>query len=299
MLAEVGLWARPAQAGDVFTQTCLALGLGHESLVVMLEAYFDESGTHGDRSDAVSVGGFLASREQWEAFSLEWKALLERESIKVFHRVDLECFQKEFKRENGWDEARRDRVVNEAQTIIGKHVQIGFVHSVIKSHYDEVITDDSVRRRLGRHYYTFCAQACMRKIAVWAAFSSHNEAISYFFEDGARGSGELYQLMSRITKRKAVKAVFRYRGLSFFPKYDETVDGVLFPGVVQLQSADLLAYEGFKLMENRFTGSVRRPIRKSMLHLLGLPFPIESNYHEREGLIELDRRVKNGELTYP
>jgi hypothetical protein len=282
---------------DAFAHLCSALSISDASLVIMLAAYFDESGTHDD-SDAVTVGGFVASRERWEAFEAEWKAFLQRESIKRFHRVDLECFQKEFHRDNGWDEERRDRIVSEAQAIIGEHVRIGFVHSVIKSHYDEVVTDESVRWKLGRHYYTFCAQACMRKLANWAAGTSHNEAINYFFEDGAKGGGELYQLMSKITKKKEARAAFRYRGLSFVPKWDETIDGVLFPGVVQLQSADLLAYEGFKLMENWYVGEVKRPMRESMSKLITMPFYIDNTFHDRRELEVLAERVRKGKLTY-
>lgn len=284
---------------DVFGATCEALGVSARGPVVMLEAYFDESGTHGGRSDNVTVAGFIASREQWEAFGVEWKDFLIRESIERFHRVDLECFQGNFQRAKGWDETRRDRVVNEAQCIIGKHVQMGVEHSVIKSHYDEVVTDEDMRRQLGSKYYTFCAQAVMRKIAVWAAHTSHNEAIRYFFESGAKGSGELLQLIGKVTKKKEAKAIFRYGGMSFVEKYDEVIDGVVFPGVVQLHAADLLAYEGYKLMDNWYVDGVKRPMRDSMFHLLGLPFHLESHFHDREGLIEIVRRYKNGEVTCP
>lgn len=268
----------------------------------MLEAYFDESGTHGKQSGVVTVAGFVAERERWAAFGLEWDGFLKQEGVTCFHRAHLEGFHGEFEREKGWDEERRERVVNEAQTIIGKHVQLGFSHSVIKADYDEVITGE-VRQKLGIHYYTFCAQACMRKVAAWAGLTNHNEAIHYIFEAGAKGTGELALMMGKVSKRKEAKAAFRLGSLSFAQKCDELIDDgingkVLFPGLRQLQAADILAYEGYKHMDNWHIANPKRPLRESFLHLLRLPFRFDSTYHEKEELKKLVERVKSGDLTY-
>jgi hypothetical protein len=99
---------------SVFSQICAAIGTTDDSLIAMLEAYFDESG-NDDRSNIFTVAGFIATRSQWEAFEAEWKELLADEKIERFHRVDLEWFRGDFHRDYGWDEARRNRVVREAQ----------------------------------------------------------------------------------------------------------------------------------------------------------------------------------------
>jgi len=285
---------------SIFSQTCAAIGARDESLIAMLEAYFDESG-NDDRSTIFTVAGFIATRSQWEAFEKEWKAFLGDEKIERFHRVDLECFQRNFHRDRGWDEARRDRVVREAQRIIGEHVLYGVKNSIIKKDYREAVladTDEKVKSQLGKNYYTFCGQAVMRKIAVWAAHNSHNEAIRYFFESGAKGEGELLQVISKIVKRKREKALFRYGGMSFVEKYDEVIDGVLFPGVVQLHAADVLAYEGYKWMENKIA-LVKRPPRDSYTHLTSLGVLMVFSYHDKEGLAEIVRRYKAGDITCP
>ncbi len=281
----------------VFEHLCSSLNLSNKSVIVMLEAYFDESGTQGEKSSAVTVAGFVAEREQWSAFGVEWAEFLRRERIKVFHRTELESFWGEFKRENGWDEDRRDKVVRESQVILGKYIKLGFAHSVIKADYDEIVVG-KVRQKLGAQYYTFCAQSCMRKIAAWAAHAGHNEAINYFFETGAKGIGELGFMMDKTRKRREAKAAFRLGSLIFANKYDEIIDGVLFPGILQLQAADILAYEVFKLMDNQYANNSKRPMRESMIQILGLPFSLYMTYHEKRELRELVQRVESGDLLY-
>jgi hypothetical protein len=39
---------------------------------MIFDVYLDESGTHA-ASKAVSVAGYLATPERWNAFSVEWK----------------------------------------------------------------------------------------------------------------------------------------------------------------------------------------------------------------------------------
>ena len=263
----------------------------------MLEAYFDESGTHGEESGAVTVAGFVATRERWTEFGGEWADFLAREGIKTFHRTHLESFYKEFARDKGWDEERRNRVVNESQAIIGKYVQVGFAHTVFKADYDEVVKGD-VRLKLGAKHYTFCGQACMRRIAAWAALSGHNEAINYFFEGGAKGTGELSAMMARIAKKPEARAAFRLSSISFAKKYDEVIDEVMFPGLIQLQAADILAYEVYKHMENFHFSPDKRPMRQSFLQLLNLRFPLETRYHDKGQLEELVERVESGDLAH-
>jgi Protein of unknown function (DUF3800) len=50
----------------------------------MLEAYFDESGTHAG-SRTLSVGAFVADQDKWIAFSRQWKATLAEAGIECFH----------------------------------------------------------------------------------------------------------------------------------------------------------------------------------------------------------------------
>ena len=69
----------------------------------MYTAYFDESGVHQGSSAAV-VAGYLSTDDRWIEFKREWETLLAGEGVSALHRVHLENFRGEFRRERaGWD----------------------------------------------------------------------------------------------------------------------------------------------------------------------------------------------------
>lgn len=55
--------------------------------VVLIEAYFDESGTH-DGSPVMVIGGFLIESEEARKLELAWKVMLDRYGIEFFHMTD-------------------------------------------------------------------------------------------------------------------------------------------------------------------------------------------------------------------
>jgi hypothetical protein len=54
--------------------------------VVILTAYFDESGTHSG-SEAVAVAGYVSTPDRWERFGQEWREALAAYNIEYFCRV--------------------------------------------------------------------------------------------------------------------------------------------------------------------------------------------------------------------
>jgi len=61
--------------GESYLKQCLKLAFPQtvapeNRYLMMLDAYLDESGTH-DGSDAVTVAGFLATKDRWLEFELE------------------------------------------------------------------------------------------------------------------------------------------------------------------------------------------------------------------------------------
>ena len=249
-------------------------------VVAMFRAYLDES---TGPEDAYSVAGYVATVDQWRQFEYKWIPFLEREGIKVFHRADLESFHGEFVRDKadghgGWNEARRARVVAEAQQIIKDPIGSGAFGTGVssgmrRSFWDSVSIE--LRRAIQAEYcYTICANDCMRQVARWADEHGHNEAIKYVFEAGADGEKELKRLLENIRERPELRAWYRLGDdSSFVRKADEADNGIFIPGVVQLQAADTLAYETYKHWVNQLLPSAgeRRKIRKSFEDLLTVP----------------------------
>jgi hypothetical protein len=56
---------------------------------MVMTAYFDESGTHGQDSPAVIFGGFAANEGLWAIFEEQLKELLKKYRIETFHAKDF------------------------------------------------------------------------------------------------------------------------------------------------------------------------------------------------------------------
>ena len=81
------------------------LSYAEHRVMVMLKAYFDESGhSSAPGYRPFAVGGCVAPLERWEIFEEEWKRILARFDVKCFHATDLAAYQGEFR---DWNDARR------------------------------------------------------------------------------------------------------------------------------------------------------------------------------------------------
>jgi hypothetical protein len=93
--------ARVVDAESPSTLDSLALALFHretpDAQFMVMTAYFDESGTHGDKSPATIFGGFVANSQQWSAYEKSLKELLNEFGIRSFHAKDYRQRNKEFK----------------------------------------------------------------------------------------------------------------------------------------------------------------------------------------------------------
>lgn len=57
--------------------------------LALLEAFFDESGTHGRMSRTVAIAGYVATEEEWTKVQKRWQEVLQCHGIKVFHATDF------------------------------------------------------------------------------------------------------------------------------------------------------------------------------------------------------------------
>ena len=99
--------------------------------ILMLWAYFDESGEHlppdqGGHLTHLTLGGCVADVDDWRKLSSEWLIALDEAQVPHFHMVDFEARKGVF---SGWCEKRRERLLNALLDSMGRHVSrfVGFV----------------------------------------------------------------------------------------------------------------------------------------------------------------------------
>src|SRR5712692_3495007 len=88
-------------------------------LLMTLQAYFDDSGSH-KKSTVFVLAGFISTVDRWKAFSDEWKVKLdEYPGVQYFKMSEAVSLRGEFLR--GWTSSLRDQRVLELCEIIKKH----------------------------------------------------------------------------------------------------------------------------------------------------------------------------------
>lgn len=238
----------------------------------MLSAYFDESGTERNHSTVLTVGGYIANEKQWKNFCIEWQKMLNDEQLEYFHMTDLECFHNQFRESKGWNKKRQIHVIQRAHDIIKRNTLKDFDISVVWSVYDSLIK--SYRGKNPPSAYAVLVNTCLSITGSWAKDNGYSELINYVFESGVKGVGWIKENYKKVhIDEKAIEA-FRINRLSFEDKRK----------VIQLQAADVNAYESWKQMENRIVNGKLRPLRKSALNLKQRDGGIYSYHYDQDNL---------------
>ena len=240
--------------------------------MALFTVYLDES--YGP-ADVYSVGGYVATFEQWIEFAREWKELLVQEGVDYLHKADLEHCRGQFAMWQGLSKqeqaANKLRVNKRACGIIRRRCNAGFAFSVIKSEW-EAVDKGKWSTWFGDNFYAAGALNCMRQIAaVWAKQYNRTETMDYIFEKGATGWTEVDRMLRIFDSNEITKDAYKLRGWNFEPKKDQTIKGTLYPGIVQLQAADFLAYEVYRDMEHQIIGDKSRPRRGALQCLTQQP----------------------------
>src|SRR6185369_8888747 len=124
----------------------------------MISGFFDESG-HSAEADFVTMGGFVASEEQWLALVPKWNQLLSKHGLREWHSHDYAHSVNEYKRWRGDTERRRILYADFMAVIIeSEGVPLGATVSMV--HWRRM--SDAVRRSLVDPYY-LTLQLCLHR----------------------------------------------------------------------------------------------------------------------------------------
>jgi hypothetical protein len=248
--------------------------------IVVLKAYFDDSGTHAG-SPAVIWAGFMAHIDEWTTLEDEWLALLRREKLTHMHMADLANSRGQF---DLWSEARRDALTYEFRQIIQARNIIGIGAVVRSAAWTEVIAGTWLEDRLYSPVL-FAFEHAIQQALHWAEAANLqtgiSEKIDFVFDlreqDAAKG------LKLANSYGEAEQWAPWFRGAKFMKMRE----------VIPLQAADMLAFETYRLEDSRKCGSQDK-LRAHMKALLE-GVPIYGQYYDANALRTLGRQITERE----
>jgi hypothetical protein len=194
--------------------------------MAMFNVLFDASGAPDD-CDAVVVGGFVATAQQWVEFDRNWNDALADYGVSRLHMKEYAHSVGEYETWRG-DHRKRMLFLERLISIIKTRVRHCFVNAVIMDGYRAVDAKYCLSER--HKPIALAGIACVDKVKRWAAkWNIDQKGIAYIFEDGDKDKGSL------------TRSVEQHHG--FIPIY------VKKEASRALEAADLLAYE--HLLANR------------------------------------------------
>lgn len=247
----------------------MSLCLGEDDFMAMLTVYFDDSGTH-EQSEIAVAACYVSDVRRWRDFESAWLSILAEAGIAEhgFHMADFVAHAKPY---DTWPADKREKVFRALLSVINKYAFEGAIAAVVKADYDKLVPK-KLREKLGAYHYTFAVQSCLAQIEYWRKVRSDEQPMQYVFDRMSHGKHEIINLFDDIEKRKtAVAFGLEPNGYAFQNrKY-----------IVQLQAADILAWEANKYMKHfQFTG---REARKSFQSLVS-SVPILAKFFDKSTL---------------
>jgi hypothetical protein len=230
------------EAGIPHLRRFLLSSYGEHRLMLMLQAYFDES---ADRF-AYGIGGCVATLENWEKFVPEWLAVIRAFHVRGFHMKSVAHFRDEYV---GWKEDRRQAFLNDLLPILDKYATT-LVSAAMSSEAFRGLTDEERAGFLNEPYYP-CFQECVRGAALEAWGEPPDEKVQIYFARHPSFTGMAGKLYDAMLETSDVRD--RLGGISFQSPYE----------LIPLQAADFVAYEWRKKVSDALRGHerLRHPLK--------------------------------------
>ncbi len=217
---------------------------------IVLDGYFDDSGTH-DSSEAVTVAGYLSTHEQWELFERAWLTALQEWGLPYFHMTDFANCVAPFA---NWSEQERRFRLAYLLKLVNVHSLASVGACFSKKVFDRVFTREAKRFVGGA--YGVASTVCFMEAAKLLKDGYPSARIAYTFERGSKGASEVQKVFDWNLSDLEQRGILRLESLRFRNK-----------STAQLQAADILAYELYRLLPHML-GSKNRPRRTEILSML-------------------------------
>lgn len=232
--------------------------------MTLVEAYFDESGSH-EGSKTLCVAGYLFEKGQVTRLSEEWAAVLDKYQLPYFRMVDCAHGNGPFA-----NLSRQQRIQVEANMIgiLKRRAGMGFAESVDVAAYYDVVPPEL---RVAGSPYSFCVRNILDAIGGFFHFHKFRGKSAYFFEAGHESRAEADRVIEALFINPLIERVYKhgYVSHSFVLKREA-------PAV---QAADLLAWQWATDVRHE---AENRPRRKDFESLMQCGF--RGHHFTRENL---------------
>jgi len=220
-----------------------------------IKAFFDES--HDSKRERLIVfASYYAAEQVWADFEQAWCKLLSRHGLTDFHANECEHSRGQFK---GWSRSDRDEVQREAIELICSAKVHGVACGLQLTTYNACLAEFKARRRIPRYrkvsgslgdpfYLAF--QFAIERMAVEINDSGipEEEKVSLVFDQQFDYSACAAEIHCSLRESSKLEFVHRLGRISFDSRRD----------YVELQAADVLAYELFRFMDGQLGGPRKR-----------------------------------------
>jgi len=211
----------------------------------MFTAYFDESGNANDKNGTFAVAGGLSTNQKWLRLETQWKQILKHHGIKVFHMQECAAGIGEYA---GWSSDDRRQLITDLSECMARNLKHAFGVTVLLEGWNHINEEFQLAAIHGQPY-AFCGRFAGVCVRSWMERKRYAASVSYVFEDGAKGKGQLVDLMSQYD---GVTPMFALKSL---------------PG---LQAADLIAWKNRRIVHDL----VSRPYSMTASQLKGSLAPV-------------------------
>jgi hypothetical protein len=250
----------------------------------LLEAYLDESGTHTE-SPIVTVGGLMATSEDWKRLSGSWRDVLDRFGLPYFHATDFEARRGPFRRLAADD---RLKIQTGLIDLIRDTPSLGHTFSL---HRGSPPGWEGPNERFLREPYKAVLPSCVAEFAIRSpsflvGSSGQDQRVNYVCDTQKQwGAG-------------AVEVVQGMRSASEFAEFRDRIGDLRFGDSRRsppLQATDLLVYE---ILKDRLNRGIR-PERRSFTRLQSGKMQLSQHWGNKQVFESLGATVYFDEYLLP
>jgi hypothetical protein len=223
---------------------------------VILTAYLDESGTHGESPHTV-MGGMLANTRQWERFEFNFRRVKKRHGFRIFHTKKFKRRTGDFK---GWTDNQCLALMNDLAPLTASAFTEGVTVLLENAAYEaEYKASETPRKLRLDSKYGLCFRNCLYFFALEALKRVHRgrlPVLNFVLESGHKNLGDALRIFNEI--KAELKATDSEMLGTITPADKDECD--------PLMMADFLAHTAFMrgtVRPTRPYGTISRPIAMS------------------------------------